>query len=73
VVRSASAETTAIGASFLAGLAVGTWSGLDEVGRTWRESGRFNPAMPDAERDRRLSGWHDAVGRARSQAGIGPA
>ena len=73
VVRSASAETTAIGASFLAGLAVGAWSGLDEVGRTWRESGRFSPAMPDEERDRRLSGWHDAVGRARSQAGIGPA
>ncbi|MDP9325569.1 MAG: FGGY-family carbohydrate kinase, partial [Candidatus Dormibacteraeota bacterium] len=64
VVRSASAETTAVGASFLAGLGVGAWSGLDQVAATWRESGRFTPSMTAAERDRRLAGWHQAVRRA---------
>jgi glycerol kinase len=64
VVRSASAETTAIGAAFLAGLATGVWGDTDEVSATWRESGRFDPAMAGEERRRRLDGWHDAVRRA---------
>jgi glycerol kinase len=74
VVRSASAETTAIGASFLAGLASGVWGGLDELASTWRESGRFSPSMDDEERSRRLDGWHAAVRRALSaEMGIAPA
>ena len=64
VVRSASAETTAIGAAFLAGLAAGVWRDTDEVSATWRESGRFEPMMAGEERRRRLDGWHDAVRRA---------
>jgi glycerol kinase len=64
VVRSANTETTALGASFLAGLGAGAWRDLDEVAATWRESARFTPAMAEEERDRRLAGWHQAVGRA---------
>ena len=69
VLRAATAETTALGASFLAGLAVGTWSSLDELGQTWRESGRFNPAMAADDRDRRRADWQVAVGRALTPAG----
>ncbi|MDQ6748750.1 MAG: glycerol kinase GlpK [Candidatus Dormibacteraeota bacterium] len=64
VVRSSTAETTALGASFLAGLATGAWSSLDEVAATWTAAARFTPAMAGAERERRLEGWHAAVRRA---------
>ena len=64
VLRSATAETTALGASFLAGLATGTWASLDEVAATWKEAVRFTPTMPEVERAKRLAGWHDAVRRA---------
>jgi glycerol kinase len=64
VVRSSSAETTAIGAAFLAGLATGVWGDTAEISASWRELARFQPAMEDAERRRRLDGWHDAVRRA---------
>jgi glycerol kinase len=64
VVRCGTAETTALGASFLAGLATGTWATLDEVAATWQEAGRFTPSMSGGERERRLAGWHDAVRRA---------
>jgi glycerol kinase len=64
VVRSATVETTALGASFLAGLATGTWASIDEVGATWEEAARFTPSMDKAERERRLGGWRDAVQRA---------
>jgi glycerol kinase len=64
VVRAVSAETTAVGAAFLAGLATGVWAGLDEISSTWRVAARFEPAMPAAERTSRLDAWHVAVGRA---------
>ncbi|MFN2465816.1 MAG: glycerol kinase GlpK [Candidatus Dormibacteria bacterium] len=64
VLRSGTAETTALGAAFLAGLATGTWSSLDELAATWKEAGRFTPAMPAEERRGRLDGWHQAVRRA---------
>jgi glycerol kinase len=63
VLRAATAETTALGAAFLAGLATGTWSSLEEVAATWRESARFTPAMPAVERQNRLLAWHQAVAR----------
>jgi glycerol kinase len=68
VVRAATAETTALGAAFLAGLATGTWSSLDEIAATWREAARFVPAMAEANREERLGGWHAAVARARLKA-----
>jgi glycerol kinase len=64
VVRAASAETTAVGAAFLAGLGTGVWAGLDEVSSTWRVGPRFEPAMPADERTGRLDAWHLAVRRA---------
>lgn len=63
-------ETTALGAAFLAGLAVGQWSGLDEVAATWTLGRRFEPAMDAATRARLLRGWREAVARSRGWAGV---
>jgi glycerol kinase len=64
VVRPKITETTALGAAYLAGLAVGFWSGRDELEAHWAEDARFEPAMGEAERDALLAGWRKAVGRA---------
>jgi glycerol kinase len=61
-------ETTASGAAFLAGLAVGFWAGPDEVAATWALDRRFEPAMDRAQRERLLSGWRRAVERSRGWA-----
>jgi glycerol kinase len=58
------AETTALGAAYLAGLAVGYWRGLDDVRRNWALDREFRPAMAVADRDRLYAGWRRAVGRA---------
>lgn len=63
VVRPAVIETTALGAAYAAGLAVGLWSGLEELRAMWREDARWHPQIDDAERDRRLSRWRKAVTR----------
>ena len=65
VVRSATAETTALGAAFLAGIAAGVWKGTAEVAATWRESARFTPSIAAGERESRLADWHRAVARVR--------
>lgn len=52
-------ESTALGAGFLAGLEIGTWSGWDEVAATWRPTRRCEPGTP-TDRDR----WRNAVDRA---------
>ena len=64
VVRPAYAETTALGAAFLAGLATGFWSGTQELESFWRVDRRFEPSMPDSKRQARYEGWQAAVGRA---------
>jgi len=61
VVRPVVAETTALGAAYAAGLAVGFWSGLDDLAANWQEDRRWEPAMEDAERDRQLRNWRKAV------------
>jgi glycerol kinase len=61
-------ETTALGAAFLAGLAVGFWAGTDEVAATWELDRRFEPAMDPAERERLVSRWRKGVERAREWA-----
>jgi glycerol kinase len=61
-------ETTALGAAFLAGLASGFWSGLDEIAATWELDRRFEPAMSRAERDRLVARWRRAVERAKGWA-----
>ena len=64
IVRPELLETTALGAAFLAGLAVGIWSDLDAVRATWREDRTFRRAMSAADVDARLAGWRNAVSRA---------
>jgi glycerol kinase len=58
------AETTALGAAYLAGLAVGYWDGLDDVRRNWALDREFAPERPRAEMDQLYSGWTRAVGRS---------
>jgi glycerol kinase len=58
-------ETTALGAAYLAGLAVGFWRSLDELRAAWRCGRTFTPSMDAARREGLLAGWHKAVGRAR--------
>jgi glycerol kinase len=64
VVRPVDAETTALGAAYLAGIAEGVWSGVEEVESFWRVDRRFEPKMPAGVRERLMSGWRDAVARA---------
>ena len=59
------AETTALGAAYLAGVGAGAWT-LTEVGEAWRERHRFEPRMGEDERGELLAGWHDALARARN-------
>lgn len=61
VIRPEVIETTALGAAYAAGLAVGFWSGLDELRENWREGGRWEPVLPERDRARRLARWHRAV------------
>ena len=61
VVRPVVAETTALGAAYAAGLAVGFWSGLDELRKNWQEDSRWTPQMDDDERNRQLRNWKKAV------------
>ena len=62
------AETTALGAAYLAGLAVGFWDGLDDVRRNWALDREFSPRMGADERARGYSGWRRAVERSRAWA-----
>ena len=57
-------ETTALGAAYLAGLAVGYWSGKEDVLRNWAVDRTFTPSIPPEERDVRVRGWNRAVKRA---------
>src|SRR5699024_6107489 len=59
-------ETTALGAAYLAGLAVGYWDGLHEIGRKWKHEQTFNPAMLIEKRDSLYDGWKKAVEATRS-------
>jgi len=63
VVRPAVIETTALGAAYAAGLAVGFWSGLGELSANWHEDRRWEPRIDDAERARRMRLWKKAVTR----------
>jgi glycerol kinase len=64
--RPAVRETTALGAAYLAGLAVGFWKNLEEIASNHQVERRFNPAMPASERRRLYNGWIKAVARTRS-------
>jgi glycerol kinase len=64
VVRPVVAETTALGAAYAAGLAVGYWSNLDDLRRNWQIDRTWQPAMDDETRATLYRGWKKAVGRA---------
>jgi glycerol kinase len=66
VVRPRVAETTALGAAYLAGLAVGYWKNQADIARQWQADKRFTPAMKSAERKRIAQGWERALGRAKA-------
>ena len=63
VARPRSAESTALGAAYLAGLAVGFWSGLDELRQNVQIDRTFEPAMDEEIRSKLLHGWNKAVSR----------
>ena len=68
VVRPRVTETTALGAAWLAGLAVGFWAGQDELQAQWQAERRFEPAMGVARREGLMGTWARAVERSRWQA-----
>jgi len=68
VVRPSVTETTALGAAYLAGLAVGYWKSGDELAAQWRAERRFEPRMGREQAQALLGGWHKAMARAKNWA-----
>ena len=66
VIRPKVAETTALGAAYLAGLAVSFWKSQADIARQWQVDKRFKPAMKPAVRTRIAKGWERALSRARA-------
>jgi glycerol kinase len=61
VVRPKITETTALGAAYLAGLAVGYWKNIDEIQEQWQIDKNFSPALSEEKRNELLKGWQRAV------------
>ena len=66
--RPAIRETTALGVAYLAGLATGVWSSLEEIKKLWICDILYEPQMDQPERDRLMANWHKAVQRCRGWA-----
>ncbi|MCX7827840.1 MAG: glycerol kinase GlpK [Thermanaerothrix sp.] len=66
VVRPQVNETTALGAAYAAGLAVGFWKSTDELKEHWAEDRRFDPIMSDEKREHAYKGWKKAVSKAQA-------
>ncbi len=66
VIRPSTTETTALGAAFLAGLATGFWSGIDELKAIWQTERRFTPCMEQAAVEAAKKAWSDAIRRTTS-------
>ena len=64
VIRPTIRETTALGAAFLAGLAVGVWNSTEELKKLMYVDATFESGMDDTTRSRLIRGWHKAVGRS---------
>jgi glycerol kinase len=64
VQRNSASDVSALGAAYLAGLAVGVWSSEDEIESLPRHSDRFTPQMNEAERERLYAGWRKAIAQA---------
>jgi glycerol kinase len=65
VVRPGVTETTALGAAYLAGLAVGFWKSADDVARQWQVERTFEPRMPRSQADALRERWREAIARAK--------
>ena len=65
VLRPEITETTALGAAYLAGLAVGFWRDKEEISRSWRLDTQYESSMSQVERERLHKGWKKAVERAK--------
>ena len=61
-------ETTALGAAYLAGLAVGYWKDMDDVKENWKLERTFEPNMAENVRTLNINGWHEAVKRSAAWA-----
>ena len=61
-------ETTALGAAYLAGLAVGYWDSLDEIAAKWQVDKEFEPKLAEEEKEKLYAGWKRAVERSRNWA-----
>ncbi len=61
-------ETTALGAAYLAGLAVGFWKDKDEISSRWKLEREFIPLLSEEERNKKYMGWKKAVERSRGWA-----
>ena len=68
VVKPEVSETTALGAAYLAGLAVGTWKSAEDIRANWRVARRFEPAMSRDRATHLHAGWEKAVSRAKKWA-----
>jgi glycerol kinase len=66
VVRPKVTETTALGAAYLAGLAVGFWDSTDALARHWQVDRRFEPSIPSSAAAARRAEWHEALNRSKS-------
>ena len=64
VIRPTVTETTALGAAYLAGLAVGFWKSIDELQEQWQIEKIFSSAITNESRDELTKGWHKAVSAA---------
>ncbi|MEU8819746.1 glycerol kinase GlpK [Actinoplanes sp. NPDC048796] len=71
VSRPAVAETTALGAAYAAGLAVGFWTSPDELRANWREDRRWQPSWTQRRRDEGTTRWRAAIDRSLDWAGLG--
>lgn len=69
VVRPKILETTALGAAYLAGLAVGYWEDHKDINEQWQEDRKFNPQMDEASARELIRGWDRALGAAKSWSG----
>jgi glycerol kinase len=65
VIRPKVTETTALGAAYLAGLAVGYWDSIEQIGRQWQAERQFDPSFSADERAHRIAVWKRAVERSR--------
>lgn len=61
VVRPKITETTALGAAYLAGLAVGFWKNIEEIQQQWQQEKLFSPSMDQEQKDHLIKGWKRAV------------